>query len=99
VRPAAGVRGIEVLAGLAGQFGVEVPRDLSAHIESVVRSGLGPLAAFYMNKGSERRPDAKAGLVAAGAEAKPMRVQPPLTSGEKYKRELREVGTERFRVR
>jgi hypothetical protein len=26
-------------------------------------------------------------------------IQPPLTHAEKYKREIREVGTERFRVR
>ena len=87
VRPASGVSGIEVLRGLAAEFGLTVPRDLPAHIESVVRGAIG------------RKSDAKAGLVAAGAEARPMRVQPPLTPGEKYKRELREVGTERFRVR
>jgi formate dehydrogenase major subunit len=99
VPPPSGVSGIDVLRGLAGEFGVAVPRDLTAHIESVVRGGLGRLACFYLNKGEERMSDIKAGLVAAGARAKPMRVQPPLTPGEKYKREIKEVGTERFRVR
>ncbi|HVP57558.1 MAG TPA: molybdopterin-dependent oxidoreductase, partial [bacterium] len=99
VPPASEMSGIRVLCALATEFGIKVPGELSAHIEHVVRDSLGRLASFYMNRGGEPRAEAKASLVAAGAEAKPMRVQPPLTPGEKYKRELREVGTERFRVR
>ncbi|MFH1219923.1 MAG: FAD-dependent oxidoreductase [Candidatus Eisenbacteria bacterium] len=85
VPPASGSSGAEVLRGLATEFGIAVPRDLAAEVERIV--------------GGERRSDAKASLVAAEAKARPMRVPPPLTAAERYKRELREVGTERFRVR
>jgi formate dehydrogenase major subunit len=89
VPPPSGTSGIDVLRGLAGELGIAVPEDVTAHISSIVSGG----------RGEKGRPGAKARLVAAGAQARPMRVQPPLTSAEKYKREIREVGTERFRVR
>jgi predicted molibdopterin-dependent oxidoreductase YjgC len=102
VPPPSGRSGIEVIHGLAAEFGVSAPSDLcelTAHVERVARAGLGKLACFYLNKGEERRSDAVAGLAPADAKAKPVRVPPPLTHGERYKREIREIGTERFRVR
>ena len=93
VAPPAGRGGTEVLRGLAEAFGVEVPGDIAAHVEQVV----GVARDLQQGKGGAGRQ--AGGLVAAGAEAKPARVQPPLTVCERYKREIREVGTERFRVR
>jgi formate dehydrogenase major subunit len=91
VAPPSGRGGTEVLRGLAEEFGIKVPGDITVHVEGIVAKGL------EKGKGHDRR--YVGGLVAAGAEARPARVQPPLTVCERYKREIREVGTERFRVR
>jgi formate dehydrogenase major subunit len=90
VAPPSGVPGIEVLRGLAAAFAIDVTGDVAADAGRVVREGLA----------SARRRSAIGGcLAAAEARPKPARVQPPLTPAEKYKREIREIGTERFRVR
>jgi len=60
---------------------------------------LGDLARFYWNTGEERVPPGSLRLVPTGAAVQTGSMQPPLTHGEKYKREIREVGTGRFRVR
>jgi formate dehydrogenase major subunit len=91
VAPPSGQGGTQVLRGLAQEFGIKVPDDIAAHVEGIVRRGL--------EKSRDLKGRAGAGLVAARAEARPARVQPPLTVCERYKREIREVGTERFRVR
>ncbi len=38
-------------------------------------------------------------LVVADTGVRVGLIQPPLTHGEKYKKEIRDVGTDRFRVR
>jgi anaerobic selenocysteine-containing dehydrogenase len=93
VESPAGRSGMDVLRGLAGAFGVSTPADLGAlstQVSSVARAGL---------IRSGRTSDVAFALVPAEAEARPVRVAPPLTHTERYKREIREVGTERFRVR
>jgi anaerobic selenocysteine-containing dehydrogenase len=99
VEPPAGVSGTEVLLGLAHEFGIDVGGDLAAEIENLVRENLGSLARFYWNTGEARTSDQPERLVHTRARAKAMSIHPPLTHGEKYKKEIREVGTERFRVR
>jgi NADH dehydrogenase/NADH:ubiquinone oxidoreductase subunit G len=99
VRPPAGISGREVLRGLAGEFGIAVGGDVTSEISRIVRESLGTLACFYWNTGEERRSDAEMRVVPARAGVRPVSIQPPLTHGEKYKKDIREVGTERFRVR
>lgn len=93
VSPPAGRSGIEVLRGLAVEFGLRAPGDeheMETRAERIARACLGS---------DERRWDTATALAPAEAEARPVRVPPPLTHTERYKREIREVGTERFRVR
>ena len=68
-------------------------------IETIVREKLGDLARFYWNTGEERLAPGTQRLVPTGAVALTGSIHPPLTHGERYKREIRDVGTGRFRVR
>jgi formate dehydrogenase major subunit len=99
VEPPAGVSGNEVLRGLAGEFGINTPSDVGVEIENMMSERLGRFAAFYWNTGEERLAPGKPRLVATGSVVHTGSIQPPLTHSEKYKREIREVGTGRFRVR
>jgi formate dehydrogenase major subunit len=99
VEPPAGISGRDVLQGLAAEFGVKTVDDLTAEIRSLVRDNLGPLAGYYWNTGEERTSDAEMHLIGVPTGVRTASIQPPLTHAEKYKKEIREVGTERFRVR
>jgi formate dehydrogenase major subunit len=99
VEPPAGAAGDEVLKGLAGELGVATPEDTAAAADSAVRGALGDLVRFYWNTGEERVAAAGPRLVRSGEGVRTGSIPPPLTHGEKYKREIREVGTGRFRVR
>jgi hypothetical protein len=88
-----------VLRGLAREFGLETSDDTTAELERIVRTKLGDLTRFYWNTGEERVAPGSARLVPTGAVAHTGSIQPALTHSEKYKREIREVGTGRFRVR
>jgi hypothetical protein len=68
-------------------------------LEAIVRKKLGALTRFYWNTGEERVAPGSTRLVSTGAVAHTGSMQPPLTHSEMYKREIREVGTGRFRVR
>lgn len=99
VEPPAGASGDEVLKELARELGIAVPDDASAAVDSVARAKLGDLVRFYWNTGEERVPAAGVRLVPTGADVRTGSIPPPMTHGEKYRREIREVGTGRFRVR
>ena len=99
VEPPAGLSGTEILRGLAADFGVETAEDLTAELGGLAQKSLGPLASYYWNTGQDRAVDGRAGLAPTGAGVKTVPIQPPLTHAEKYKKEIREVGTERYRVR
>jgi predicted molibdopterin-dependent oxidoreductase YjgC len=99
VEPPSGISGKEVLKALADEMGIGTGADLTREVKAVVADKLGPLTCFYWNTGETRISEYRERLVAAGAKAKAVSIQPPLTHGEKYKKEIREVGTERFRVR
>lgn len=99
VEPPAGMSGDEVLMRLAREFGIAVPDDASAAIDSAARTKLRDLVRFYWNTGEERVPVGGMRLVPTGADVRTGSIRPPLTHGEKYRREIREVGTGRFRVR
>ena len=99
VEPPSGASGVEVLRGLAAEFGVAAGTDTTAEVAKTVEEKLGDLARFYWNTGEERIAPVALRLVPTGAVVQAGSIQPPLTHGEKYKREIREVGTGRFRVR
>ena len=99
VDPPAGMSGTEVLMGLASEFGLGTAEDVTAELALLVGKGLGPLASFYWNTGDVRAEGGPVKLAAPGAVVKTVPIQPPLTHAGKYKREIREVGTERYRVR
>ncbi len=99
VEPPATVSGREVLQGLAREFGMDTPADLTADLKRLVGKNLGSLSCYYWNTGESRTSAYPERLVATAVRAKAVSIQPPLTHGEKYKKEIREVGTERFRVR
>jgi len=99
VEPPSGASGNEVLRGLAAECGVAAAADTGAELAALVKEKLGPFAVFYWNTGEERPQPGKTRLVATGAVAHTGSIQPPLTHSDTYKREIREVGTGRFRVR
>ncbi len=99
VEPPAGVSGREVLRGLSREFGIDTHGDTSVEIDSLVQKKLGRMERFYWNSGQERIFDGKMRLVAVDPKVQAITILPPLTHGERYKREIRDVGTERFRVR
>jgi formate dehydrogenase major subunit len=97
VEPPSGVSGTEVLRGIAAELGVDTAKR--ADIGNAVKKNLGDLKCFYWNTGEDRIYDDAMKLVAIEPAVRPGVMLPPLTHGERYKREIREVGTERFRVR
>ena len=99
VEPPAGLSGRGVLEGLATEFGIPAGDDLTADLARIVADKLGSLKTFYWNTGQDREYEGAARLVPTGPGTGRVAIQPPLTHGEKYKKEIREVGTERFRVR
>ncbi|MFC1739465.1 FAD-dependent oxidoreductase [Planctomycetota bacterium] len=100
VEPPAGISGREVLRTLAAEFGIETAQDTSREIQGIIQDKLGTMSRFYWNTGQGRDLDeSKMRLVAADTGVRTGSIQPPLTHGEKYKKEIRDVGTDRFRVR
>jgi len=100
VEPPAGVSGREVLRTLAAEFGIETAQDTSREIWGIIQDKLGAMSHFYWNTGQRRDLDeGKMHLVVADTGVRTGLIQPPLTHGEKYKKEIRDVGTDRFRVR
>jgi formate dehydrogenase major subunit len=99
VEPPAGMSGTDVLALLAEETGIRVPDDVTAAMTREVLEALGARAPWYWNTGQERGTGDPGRLTVPDASVRTGTIQPPLTHGEKYKREIREVGTERFRVR
>ena len=100
VEPPAGISGREVLRTLAVEFGIETAQDTSSEIRGIIQDKLGAMSRFYWNTGQKRDLDeGKMRLVVADTGVRVGLIQPPLTHGEKYKKEIRDVGTNRFRVR
>ena len=101
--PPAGQSGWEVLAGLAAALGVTgigpSLTAISAEIDRVVREKLAAKTALYWNCGEPRTWDGQGRLVAVDVKTRPSPILPPLTVMERYKRDIREVGVERYRVR
>jgi len=92
--PASGKTGIEVLELLVEAFGIE----LNVSPDELAREKLGDMVSFYWNTGEERNWNGRGTLVPITLDARASSMQPPLTHGQKYRREIKDVGTERFRV-
>jgi anaerobic selenocysteine-containing dehydrogenase len=99
VEPPAGVSGREVLEGLAREFGLEDAESPADGLLKAVEKNSGDLLPWYWNTGQEREGGPEARLAPIGSGAGKKTLMPPLTHTGRYKKEIREVGTERFRVR
>ena len=99
IAPPAGVSGRDLLVELTRAFGVDVNDDLSEEMNTAVAGKLGEMKSFYWNQGEERESSYSGKLVVPRAGTKAGSIQYPLTHGERYKKEIREIGTDRFRVR
>lgn len=99
VEPPAGVSGREVLEGLAMEFGLKDVAGSSAQLRSAVEKNVRELLPWYWNTGQERKGRVETGLAAAGPGGGKRALMPPLTHTGRYRKEIREVGTGRFRVR
>jgi len=93
VTPPSGKTGREVLDELAAEFGLQ-PVEPS----EIIPAKLGEKIAFYWNTGEDRHWDGKGTLIPITMTGKASSIQPPLTHSQNYRKEIREVGTERFRV-
>ncbi|HRW77349.1 MAG TPA: hypothetical protein P5207_01650, partial [Candidatus Sabulitectum sp.] len=94
VKPPSGKTGLEVLEGLASAMGVAIPEDIPGEIAGK----LGEMTPFYWNTGEERNWSGKGKLIPGQTEGRAPSIQPPFTHSQDYRREIREVGTERYRV-
>lgn len=94
VTPPSGKTGREVLEELAEAFGIDLPENPGQDIPE----RLGKKAAFYWNTGEERNWNGRGTLIPITMTGKASSIQPPLTHSQNYRKEIREVGTERFRV-
>jgi formate dehydrogenase major subunit len=99
VEPPAGVSGREVLEGLATEFGLKDVTGSEKQLSSAVEKNLGELLPWYWNTGQDRKGDVETKLAATGLGAGKIALMPPLTHTGRYRKEIREVGTGRFRVR
>ncbi|MCX6646369.1 MAG: FAD-dependent oxidoreductase [bacterium] len=98
VEPPAEISGREILQRLANEFGIKVKDDITSEISGIVNINMGDLLGFYWNTGQKRKSPSVAGLVSTSTDVKTTSIQLPLTHGEQYKREIREVGTDHYRV-
>ena len=94
----AGLDGVQVLEQLVVAFELETVDNLSEHIDKLVVEKLADRRPFYWNTGQERPATAGARLVPVVVDAKTASIQPALTHSQHYRKEIREVGTERYRV-
>ncbi len=99
VEPPAGVSGREVLEGLASEFGLKDTCEAAAQLRAAVEKNAKKLLPWYWNTGQARDGAPGARLTAAGPVAGKSVLMPPLTHTGRYRKEIREVGTGRFRVR
>jgi formate dehydrogenase major subunit len=98
VQPPSGQDGVQVLEQLVVAFGLETVDNLAEHIDGLVVEKLGDRRPFYWNTGQERPAAPQARLVPVVVDGKTTSIQPALTHSQHYRKEIREVGTERFRV-
>ena len=87
------------VVGLATEFGLKDVTGSAKQLSSAVEKNLDALLPWYWNTGQERDGAVETKLAAAGLGAGKTALMPPLTHTGRYRKEIREVGTGRFRVR
>lgn len=101
VSPPSGMQGWEVLAKLALAMGLRVPgtlAEITAELKLLVQEGTGARMEFYWNNGGRHSWDGQGKLQVADVKTAPTLIAPAMTECERYKRNIRDVGDERFRV-
>ncbi|MBT7311208.1 molybdopterin-dependent oxidoreductase, partial [bacterium] len=98
VKSPAGVTGTETVIEIAKAFGLDIAADLQAEVNEVAISGTGELAPYYWNTGQQRNWNKNGKMVQVETDGKASSIRPPVTYSQKYRKELREVGEEHFRV-
>ncbi|MCP4291430.1 MAG: FAD-dependent oxidoreductase [bacterium] len=98
VKAPAGISGLEVLKELGQKFGLEISADLSSHLDTLMTERLGEMKPYYWNTGQPRPRPENGKLIPVEDDARASSMRPALTHSQKYRKEIREVGTERFRV-
>jgi len=86
---------VKVLSELAESFGLDP--SVQKMIDGMTGE-LEELAPFYWNTGQERNWKGMGSLTPIEVGMKPSSIQPPLTHSQEYRQEIRQVGTERYRV-
>jgi formate dehydrogenase major subunit len=100
VKPLSGRAGWQVLTDLLVAFGMKSSSNLdeiSTKANSLASATLAELKPFYMNTG-ENRPSVESKLQAVSNTAGKLSIALPLSHSAHYKRKIREMGTEHYRV-
>ena len=100
--PPSGKSGTEVLRDLAVAFNVDVhaacTQDITDELDRHVRESLGNRICWYWNTGEERIRTHTLRFVPVQTGGKLQAIPMPLTPTERYRREILEVGTARYKV-
>ncbi|MFA4985790.1 MAG: FAD-dependent oxidoreductase [Candidatus Brocadiia bacterium] len=100
VTPPSGVPTWKVLADLALKLGIKAEFscafEITAAIETALRNSTGSLFSFYWNEGVRTAWEGKGTLNVADTRPMPSTLVQPITMIEKYKKDLRDLGVERY---
>jgi anaerobic selenocysteine-containing dehydrogenase len=100
--PPSGIPGWKVLSELLSAAGLKTDHkkasDITTQIYKSVKSSSGAMLPAYWNTGQKRNWDKSGKLVIVDVSTKPRRLRPAMSEIEHYKREIRELGIDRFRV-
>jgi len=103
VKAPAGMQNWEILALLANGLGMclnyGAVSDATGELRAAVFANSAPYSHFYWNTNGKREWDGAGRLVVADVQVKPAPIAPALTAAARYKREIHNVGLERFRIR
>lgn len=99
VAPPASASGVEVLTGLAKEFGLEVTDDICMEVRDCIDKNLDEaLRPYCWNTGQSRNTLPKEDIVQVEITTEPGPIPPPLTQYEAYKREIMQVGTKHYKA-
>ncbi|MEN8164483.1 MAG: molybdopterin-dependent oxidoreductase, partial [Acidobacteriota bacterium] len=101
VETPSGVKGWEVLVGIAAELGLSVGPDfdgISAELDHTVRANVKQALDLLWNTGQERSWDGSGSLVVADVQAQAAPVLPAYSMTARYRSEKLKVGLQHFRV-
>ncbi len=103
LEPPSGIQGWTVLYELASKFGAHLPAKnitkISAALNRIAHTGAKKLAPYYFNTGECHMSEICAKLTVSDVATRAAKIPPPVTVMDKYKRTIREVGIDNFRVK